>query len=232
MAPATSIAALPGVSFPMVEERPGVDLFDVHEVDALVNPVNCKGVMGKGIALEFKARFPESYKVYRAVCKKGELKPGLVLFVPGQDGEPNVLHFPTKNHWRGPSRLAWIETGLDYLKQHYAAWGLKRIVMPQLGCGLGGLEWRDVRPLIDAAFAEEPLQVIISTATTPRLEPRDSATTAPAVNALGVETDATHPQSDTIKTLAGTTTSARKARRTRRPKKISAEQLSLFPEES
>lgn len=211
----------------MVEERPGVDLFDVQEVDALVNPVNCLGVMGKGIALEFKTRFPKSYEVYRVVCERGELKPGRVLFVPGQDGESNVLHFPTKNHWRGKSRLAWIEAGLDYLKQHYATWGLKRIAMPQLGCGLGGLEWRDVRPLIDAAFAEEPLQVVVSIATTPRLEPGDSATTAP-----GAETDATRPQPEAVKLLAGTTKPARKSRKPRKPKREPAQQLSLFPEES
>lgn len=159
----------------MIEERYNLDLFAVEGVDALVNPVNTKGVMGKGIALEFKKRFPESYKVYRAACKRGELRPGIVLFVPGQKGEPNILHFPTKNHWRGRSQLEWIAAGLDCLRDHYTVWGLARIAMPQIGCGLGGLDWQDVRPLIEERFADEPLHIMISVGITQQYEPRDPA---------------------------------------------------------
>lgn len=197
----------------MVEERQDLDLFNAQGFDALVNPVNCKGVMGKGIALEFKKRFPESYKVYRDVCERGELKPGMVLFVPGQKGEPNVLHFPTKNHWRSPSRLEWIEIGLGYLKRNYQEWGLKNIVMPQIGCGLGGLDWQDVGALVQAAFADEPLQVVVSTGTTPRFEPRDGQTVAST--------------EEPVEKLAKT-----KRKRSKKSKKSAqAEQLSLFPEE-
>jgi len=156
----------------MIELRQDADLFTIADVDALVNPVNTQGVMGKGLALAFKRRFPQSYKAYRAACQRGELQPGVVLFVPGQKGEPNVLHFPTKKHWRGKSRLEWIASGLDYLRDHYAAWGLTRIAMPQIGCGLGGLEWPDVQPLIEQRFAEEPLHVIVTVGVTQRYEPR------------------------------------------------------------
>lgn len=157
----------------MVEERSDLDLFDVAGFDALVNPVNCIGVMGKGIALEFKERYRKSYNVYRKACKSGEVSPGAVFFVPGQKGEPFVIHFPTKDHWRDVSQLRWIREGLQDLKSRYRSYGLQRIIMPQIGCGLGGLDWADVKPLIEAAFADEPLQVVISLSTTPRLEPRD-----------------------------------------------------------
>jgi O-acetyl-ADP-ribose deacetylase (regulator of RNase III) len=141
------------------------DIFD-SKADALVNPVNCKGVMGKGIAREFRMRFPECMGPYREACKNGKLVPGRLM----QCGlnvqldfweykRPRVILFPTKYHWRGKSRLEWIDQGLAYLKDHYHQWGLNSIAMPQLGCGLGGLYWQDVQPLIEKYFSNEPLEV-------------------------------------------------------------------------
>lgn len=141
------------------------DLFDA-KVDALVNPVNCKGTMGKGIALEFKKRFPELDVPYKAACASGKLTPGMPVLVPiglqqslFPDRHRSVILFPTKNDWRNKSRLEWIDKGLSYLKSHYKQWGLRSIAMPQLGCGLGGLDWELVRPLIEKYFHEEPLLV-------------------------------------------------------------------------
>src|SRR2546423_2136017 len=110
----------------MVEERAQADLFAI-QVDAIVNPVNCKGVMGKGIALEVKKRWPRSFKAYKLACDTGWLRPGKLLYIPGEAGEPNIIHFPTKDHWKDRSRLEWIRDGLGYLRRHYSDWGLRSL---------------------------------------------------------------------------------------------------------
>ena len=152
----------------MIEEI-HADMFSI-QADAIVNPVNCVGVMGKGIALEVKERYPKSYRAYKVACECGHLRPGVLFYVAGQGSERNVIHFASKDHWRQPSRLAWVEDGLDDLRRHYAAWGLTSIAMPQLGCGLGRLHWDDVRPLIWAAFEREQLKVIVSLSTADHYE--------------------------------------------------------------
>ncbi len=141
------------------------DIFNSH-ADALVNPVNCKGVMGKGIALEFKKRFPEIMPIYKEACNKGKLSPGTLLFVrlivqPDLFGEtkPGVILFPTKIHWRDKSKIEWIEQGFLYLKEYYKEWGLNSIAMPQIGCGLGGLPWEKVNDCIKKYFLNEPVAV-------------------------------------------------------------------------
>lgn len=141
------------------------DIFKSH-ADALVNPVNCKGIMGKGIALEFKKRFPEIMPIYKEACDKGKLSPGTLLFVrcvvqPDLFDEikPGVILFPTKIHWRDKSKIEWIEKGLIFLKGHYKEWGLYFIAMPQIGCGLGGLPWEKVKNCIEKHFLDEPLKV-------------------------------------------------------------------------
>ncbi len=125
---------------------------------ALVNTVNCAGVMGKGIALQFERTFPANTRAYKAACKAKTLRPGDVLPVPihpeiGRDLPHYILNFATKDHWRSPSRLEWIETGLCQLVSHVQKHGLTSIAIPPLGCGNGGLQWEVVRPLIEAAFA-------------------------------------------------------------------------------
>ena len=113
----------------------------------LINTVNCVGVMGKGIALEFKNRFPDMYEDYVRRCERGEVKPGIpylykTLF------PPQIINFPTKDHWKSISRVTDIERGLKYLLEHYQAWGVTSLAIPPLGCGNGQLEWRVVGPLI------------------------------------------------------------------------------------
>jgi O-acetyl-ADP-ribose deacetylase (regulator of RNase III) len=127
-------------------------------VDALVNTVNCVGYMGRGIAAQFKRRFPENFKAYEAVCKRGDLKPGqMLVYETGQLTNPRyVINFPTKRHWRGKSRLEDIDSGLTALIREVEARKIRSIAVPPLGCGLGGLSWSDVRPRIERAFAPIP----------------------------------------------------------------------------
>ena len=159
----------------MVEDVLVGDPFD-SQAQTLVNTVNCVGVMGKGIALEFKKRFPEMYKDYVARCKKGQVQLGQPylwpetprLQSPGQLSLPGlepsgtdrasngsisvdqrwILNFPTKDHWRSKSRLIDIKAGLAYLEQHYQEQGITSLAVPALGCGNGGLPWRSVGPIL------------------------------------------------------------------------------------
>ena len=128
----------------------------VADVDALVNPVNTQGVMGKGLALQFKKAFPESFSAYQQACKRGEVVPGRVHVVHRQASPRFLLNFPTKEHWRQPSKLVYIRDGLEDLITQVRALGIRSIAIPPLGCGLGGLAWSDVKPLIVQAFEALP----------------------------------------------------------------------------
>lgn len=128
------------------------------KAEALVNAVNCVGIMGLGIALQFRKAFPDNYKAYQVICAKGELRPGS-MFVHDLDCLWNpryIINFPTKRHWRGMSLMEDIETGLKALIQEVQVRKIKSIAIPPLGCGLGGLEWAKVRPLIENAFCHLP----------------------------------------------------------------------------
>lgn len=127
-------------------------------VDAVVNTVNTVGVMGKGIALMFKERFPENCAAYEAACKAGEVRVGSMFVTPGVelDGPRWIINFPTKQHWRNPTKLEWVESGLAALKHEILGLGIRSIAIPPLGCGNGGLEWIAVRPLIEAALGDLP----------------------------------------------------------------------------
>ncbi len=126
------------------------------DVDALVNPVNTQGVMGKGLAQQFKRAFPEVFQSYMRACKAGEVAPGKIHVVPRSMAPRFILNFPTKKHWRHPSKLEYIRDGLDDLVQQVRALEIRSIAIPPLGCGLGGLAWEDVRPLIESAFVPMP----------------------------------------------------------------------------
>ncbi len=120
------------------------DLF-TSQAQTLVNTVNCVGVMGKGIALQFKERFPEMFADYQARCACGEVQLGKPYLFK-RLLTPWVLNFPTKDHWRSVSRLTDIVRGLEYLTENYRGWGITSLAVPPLGCGYGGLEWRVVGP--------------------------------------------------------------------------------------
>ena len=128
------------------------------DAQALVNTVNTVGVMGKGIALQFKKAFPEMFEEYEAACKAKELQPGQMhVFDRGQIFNPRyVINFPTKRHWKGKSKIADIEAGLDALVEELTARGIKSVAIPPLGCGHGGLDWDEVRPLIERAMDRVP----------------------------------------------------------------------------
>ena len=137
----------------MIYERLGNILKSPSE--ALVNPVNCEGVSGKGLALLFKLAFPANYSCYQSICKTRALKPGRIhLFPTGRLGLPKwIINFPTKDRWREKSKLSWVEGGLDALVVQLLFEGIRTVAIPPLGCGLGGLKWKDVEPLIRDRFA-------------------------------------------------------------------------------
>ncbi|ABS64536.1 Appr-1-p processing domain protein [Parvibaculum lavamentivorans DS-1] len=146
----------------VIEFRTG-DILDA-DVEALVNTVNCVGIMGRGIALQFKNAFPENFKAYKAACDCQEVQPGkMFVFETHKFTGPRfVINFPTKRHWRGKSRMEDIDSGLKALVGEIRQRGIRSIAVPPLGSGLGGLVWADVRPRIKAALQDiEGLKVIV-----------------------------------------------------------------------
>lgn len=139
----------------MIELKSGDILKD--DADALVNTVNCVGVMGRGIALQFKKAFPANFKAYAAACKEELVQPGrMFVYKTGRLEAPRyIINFPTKRHWRGKSSMSDIEAGLEALAETVREKGIRSIAIPPLGSGLGGLEWSDVKERIEAAM--EPL---------------------------------------------------------------------------
>lgn len=123
------------------------DIF-YSEAQTLVNTVNCVGIMGKGIAAEFKKRFPGMFKDYVVRCERKNIKPGIPFLFKDGMFSPQIINFPTKTHWRAASRIADIEKGLKILSEKYKEWGIESIAIPPLGCGNGQLLWESVGPLI------------------------------------------------------------------------------------
>ena len=122
------------------------DIFS-SPAQVITNPVNCVGVMGAGLALAFKKRYSAMFKDYKSRCDRGEVVAGRTYLY--EDDEIQILNFPTKRHWKDASRLDDIEAGLRHLAIHHADMGIFYLALPPLGCGLGGLNWPDVRGLID-----------------------------------------------------------------------------------
>lgn len=131
------------------------------DVDALVNAVNTVGVMGKGIALAFKNRFPANFQAYAAACQRVEVVTGRMFVTETQAllGPRWIVNFPTKQHWRDPSRLEWVQTGLQDLRRFLLAESVPSVALPALGAGLGGLSWPAVRAEIETALADLPVDV-------------------------------------------------------------------------
>ena len=137
------------------------DIF-AQPAEAIVNPVNCLGVAGAGLALQFRRRHPDAFLAYRRACAEGRLRPGRIfLFDTGRATPRWIAHFPTKRHWRDRSAIGDIEAGLRGLAATLAGHGIRSIAIPPLGCGLGGLDWRAVRPLITACLEDLPVTVIV-----------------------------------------------------------------------
>ena len=135
-----------------------------EDAEALVNTVNCVGVMGRGIALQFKRAFPENFHAYAEACGRSDVQLGrMFVFETGTITNPRyIINFPTKRHWRGRSRIEDIEAGLKALGQLIRERGIRSIAVPALGCGLGGLEWAAVRPRIEESLSRcDDLQAVV-----------------------------------------------------------------------
>jgi O-acetyl-ADP-ribose deacetylase (regulator of RNase III) len=166
----------------MIEYRSG-DIVK-ENTEALVNTVNCVGVMGRGIALQFKNAFPENFKAYAAACKKEEVQPGrMFVFETGRLTNPlYIINFPTKRHWRGKSRMEDIEAGLKGLVDTIHQYNIRSIAIPPLGSGLGGLDWPEVKARIEAALQQlSDVRIII-------YEPKGAPTTDKMVHNREVPT--------------------------------------------
>lgn len=137
----------------MIEFTSGDILRDNSE--AIINTVNCVGVMGRGIALQFKNAYPENFKAYEAACKRSQVQPGrMYVFETGQRTPPYyIINFPTKRHWRDKSRMEDIKSGLKDLVDVINGKGIRSIAIPPLGSGLGGLDWSEVKPCIETTLA-------------------------------------------------------------------------------
>lgn len=136
----------------MIEYKTGDILSE--DTEALINTVNCVGVMGRGIALQFKNVFPENYKAYSKACMKNEVQPGrMFVYDTGKLTNPRyIINFPTKRHWRGKSRMEDIESGLKSLVDIILKYNIRSIAIPPLGSGLGGLNWLNVKTRIERYF--------------------------------------------------------------------------------
>jgi uncharacterized protein YwgA/O-acetyl-ADP-ribose deacetylase (regulator of RNase III) len=155
----------------------------------LVNTVNCVGVMGKGVALEFKKRFPEMFHDYAERCSRHEVQLGRP-YLYRRLTPPWILNFPTKDHWRSVARLQDIVRGLEYLEQHYREWGITSLAVPPLGCGLGQLEWRVVGRTLYRSLAQLPIKVeLYAPFGTPQeqLQPAYLGGDQPAADVAGLE---------------------------------------------
>ena len=135
------------------------NLFE-SKATTLVNTINCVGVMGKGIALEFKNRYPAMFSEYAELCRAGSVKPGIPYYYQDLIGT-SILNFPTKDHWRSPSKLSYVISGLDWFRNNYESLGITSIAFPPLGCGNGGLPWHIVGPLMYSKLNDLPIHIEI-----------------------------------------------------------------------
>jgi len=141
--------------FKLVSQEEDRSIFNT-KASAIVNPVNCKGIAGAGLALAFKWKYPKEVAEYIRACKAGELSVGKVLVCPtGQrDGVRWVIHLPTKDDWRAPSRLEYVVSGCQALAEAMMEHDIPSVALPALGCGCGALKWADVEPAIRSALAD------------------------------------------------------------------------------
>jgi O-acetyl-ADP-ribose deacetylase (regulator of RNase III)/uncharacterized protein YwgA len=159
------------------------DLFE-SRAQTLVNTVNCVGVMGKGVAEQFKRRFPNMFDDYKSRADRKAVRLGEPYLYRGSPAI-QIVNFPTKDHWRSPSRLADIERGLDYFAAHTAEWGVTSLALPPLGCGNGGLEWSEVGPLIYRKLHNLPIDIeVFAPYGTPKQQLTEEFLSAPSQMSL------------------------------------------------
>jgi len=134
------------------------NIFD-SPMQTIVNPVNISGVMGAGLAAQFKARYPDMFEEYRLLCRRKKFKIGMLFLYPAPDYW--ILNFPVKKHWKQPSRIEYIEAGLKKLVDKYHEKGITGISFPMLGCGLGRLKWETVKPILISYLSKINIPVLI-----------------------------------------------------------------------
>ncbi len=179
-----------------IEVRTEGSIFDAN-VEALVNPVNCVGIMGNGLSKEFKKRYRKNFEEYKAACNLKEVKPGrMFVSETGSLGNPRyIINFPTKRNWRDKkSRMEYIKKGLDALADEITDRDIRSIAIPALGCGLGRLEWSDVHERIEdklKGLADDNRTIIL-------FAPQDAPETA---GASGHSTSPPYPKNETIPML-------------------------------
>lgn len=138
------------------------------KAQTLVNPVNCVGVMGKGIAFQFRKRFPDMYEDYAARCAKEQVHLG-GPYLYRRSVPPWILNFPTKGHWKSASHLGDIVEGIEYLARQYRSWGITSLAVPALGRGEGNLKWRIVGPTLLRLLGHMDIPIeLYAPPTTPR----------------------------------------------------------------
>jgi O-acetyl-ADP-ribose deacetylase (regulator of RNase III) len=143
----------------MLKYRYDEDMFNSKNM-ALVNTINCMGIMGVGIAKEFKLRYPDMFSDYEKKCAAKEVKIGKLYIYPVNRNRV-IINFPTKNHWRYRSRIKYIEEGLKNFATRYKEWKITSVAFPQLGCGNGGLIWSEVKPLMEKYLANLDIDIEI-----------------------------------------------------------------------
>ncbi|MCB0367653.1 MAG: macro domain-containing protein [Bdellovibrionaceae bacterium] len=157
----------------------------------LTNPVNCVGVMGKGLAFAFKNQFPGLFKDYKTRCDNNQVLPGQPYLWESETHQ--ILNFPTKRHWRDKSVLQDIDEGLKFLAENYEQMGIQSLALPALGCGLGGLQWSEVQPLVEQYLGSIPDLDVYVYAPEKSL-PEDKGSRSDKDNSAGAEdTFAAHP---------------------------------------
>ena len=148
----------------MIEYKKG-NLFLEKDVDVYVNPVNCVGAMGAGLAAQFKTRYPNMFAEYKNVCKRKEISVGHCHYWKHPLSGIIVVNFPTKIHWKDSSKIEYVEEGLkdlsNYISNNFIMNFVNKMVIPALGCGLGGLDWKEVKPLMEQYLANVGKKIII-----------------------------------------------------------------------
>lgn len=137
------------------------DLFNLR-VDALAHGCNTKGIMGDGIARQFKVRYPQMFIEYASYCSAGLFNPGDVHFYKSGNDQPHVVNVATQTTPGGGARSDYIERGLVAVREMYKRWGIKSLAIPKIGCGLGGLEWDEVNKIVEKIFGSSDLEVVIA----------------------------------------------------------------------
>lgn len=141
------------------------DLFRLN-VDALAHGCNTLGIMNAGIAKRFKEEYPDMFREYLSYCRSGLFSPGNVHFYNGlKKDKPRVVNIATQLDLEGGAQLDYIEQGFTQVRENYRRWGIKSLGMPKIGCGLGGLDWKDVSEIVEKIFGTADLEILISTRT-------------------------------------------------------------------